>query len=331
VRNMRAVMVLLFASALLVVTALAPAAASEKTVLRLGHGQSTKSQFHLAAEKFAQAAAKRTNGMLEVQIFPGGQLGNQRELVEGVKIGTIDGIVVSPANLDFLLPQMAAFDLPYLFRSREHAFKVLDGEIGRPIFEKLLKEHGVRTLNSMESGFRHVTSNKPILSMADLKGLKIRVTPNKSVLNTFHALGANPTVIAYPELFSALQQGVVQGQENPLANIESAKFYEVQKYLALTYHIFSPVHIFMAERVFKSLSPDYQKAILEAAKEAEAWERGYMVAQDEELLKRLKAVGMAVTEPKDLDKWAEAVQPVVKEFATQWGLPGWAEKVKAAR
>jgi tripartite ATP-independent transporter DctP family solute receptor len=330
-RNARAIIVLLLVSGLLAIVAPAPTTAGERKVLRVAHQQSVTNPFHLAAEKFAEGAAKRTNGMLEVQIFPGAQLGNQRELGEGVKIGTIDCIVLSPANLDFLNPQMAAFDLPYLFRNREHAFKVLDGDIGRPIFEKLLRDHGVRTLNAMESGFRHFTSNKPINSMADLKGMKVRATPNKSVLKTFQALGANPTVIAFPELFSALQQGVVQGQENPLSNIESAKLYEVQKYLALTYHIFSPVHIFMSEMVFKTLSPDYQRAILDAAKEAGTWERAYMVSQDGELLKRLKAVGMTVTEPKDLDKWAEAVQPVVKDFATEWGLPDWAEKVKSVK
>lgn len=302
--------------------------AGEKKVLRLGHGQSAKSPFHLAAERFAEGVTKRTNGTLEIQLFPGAQLGNQRALVEGVKIGTIDFIVVSPSNLDFLTQQMAAFDLPFLFRNREHAFKAFDGELGGQVLGKLLKDHGVRTLNTMESGFRHFTSNKPINSMADLKGMKIRVSPNQSYLRSMQALGANPTVVAFPELFGALKQGVVDGQENPLALIESAKFYEAQKYLALTYHIFSSVHIFASERILKGLSPDHQKAVFEAAKEAATWERDYMVKMDAELLKKLKGLGMTVTEPKDLDKWAETVQPVVKQFSSDWGLPDWGERIR---
>jgi len=330
-RNARAMTALLLAGVLLAIAAAAPTNAAEKKILRLGHGQSATSAFQLAAEKFSQGVARRTNGMLEVQVFPGGQLGNQVELVQGVKIGTIDLITVS-GEFQSLLPATAAFDLPFLYRNREHAFRVYESEFGRAIYDKLLRDHGIRTLNSMESGFRNVTTGKkPINTLADLKGMKIRVPPDRVYLRTFQALGTNPTSIVFTELFSALQQGVADGQENPLDLIESAKLYEVQKYVALTRHVFSVLHIHMNERVFQGLSPDYQKAILDAAKEAETWERAYMVTREEGLQKRLETVGMTFTEPKDLEKWAEAVQPVVKGFSAEWGLPDWLERVNSVK
>jgi len=330
-RNARASTALLLIGVLLAIGAAAPTSAAEKKILRLGHGQSATSQFQLAAQKFAEGVAKRTNGMLEVQVFPGGQLGNQVELVQGVKVGTIDLITVS-GEFQSLLPATAAFDLPFLYRNREHAFRVYESEFGRAIYDRLLREHGIRTLNSMESGFRNLTTGKkPVNTLADIKGMKIRVPPDRVYLRTFQALGANPTSIVFTELFNALQQGVADGQENPLDLIFSAKLYEAQKYLALTRHVFSVLHIHMNEGVFKGLSPDYQKAIVDAAKEAETWERAYMVTREEDLQKKLREVGMTFNQPTDMDKWAEAVQPVVKAFSTEWGLPDWLEKVNSLK
>ena len=297
----------------------AAAPAQGEVVLKMAHGVSTSDPFHVAASKLAELVAAKTSGKVKVEVFPGGQLGNDRQMIEGMKMGTLDMSIQGNSNYEAFMPSISIFDLPFLFRDRPHAYKVLDGPIAQEVYKELLDKQGLRVLAVAENGFRQTTTGKkPINSLADVKGLKMRVPPTRMFLDTWKALGANPTAIEFVELFTALQQGVVDGQENALGLMAANKFYEVQKYLAMTNHMYSATYLTIAERAYKSLSPEGQKAITEAAAEARDFQRQFVISKDDENLAKLKAAGMIVTYP-DRGEFIKAVQPVIDEFKAKFG------------
>jgi len=267
-------------------------------------------QYTIASRKFKEIIEEKSGGKIKVELFPNAQLGGEREMAEGVKMGTIQmTTVTSDGALPAWVPETQIFSIPYLFRDREHAYKAMDGELGKILAEKFEKQ-GFKHLGFVELGFRHFTNNKrEIKEPADMKGLKIRVQEAPIWFALIESLGATATPIAFNELYSALQQGVVDGQENPLATIRSMKFYEVQKYLTLDAHTYAPGSVLINLQFFNSLPEEYQKLIVEAVDEMKVYQRNYIAQKAEDDLKFLKEQGMIVTEP-DRDKFVEATKDI---------------------
>lgn len=267
-------------------------------------------QYTIASRKFKEIIEEKSGGKIKVELYPNAQLGGEREMAEGVKLGTIQmTTVTSDGALPAWVPETQIFSIPYLFRDREHVYKALDGELGKFLEEKFL-EKGFKHLGFVELGFRHFTNNvREIKEPADMKGLKIRVQEAPIWFALIEALGATPTPIAFNELYTALQQGVVDGQENPLATIRSMKFYEVQKYLTLDAHTYAPGSVLINPDFFNSLSEEHQRLIIEAVNEMKVYQRDYISGKAEEDLQFLKDQGMIVTEP-DRSKFVEATKDI---------------------
>jgi len=288
----------------------------EKVVLRLGMTAEADSHYGKGAQVFADKVSEYTDGEVEIQIFPSSQLGNERDLVEGVGIGTIEMSLTSTGPLPNFSSDFMLFDLPFIITDRQKAYEVMDGEIGQEILGSL-EPMGINALGFWENGFRHVTNNAgPIVSPEDIEGMKIRTMENPIHLETFRHLGAQPTPMAWGEVFIALQQGTIDGQENPLVILDTAKVYEVQEHVSLTGHFYSPAVMSINKELFDGFSSDTQEAIVKAEKEARDWERQYSSDLDAELVSALAEKGMVVTEVDKLE-WQKACEPVYEKFADQ--------------
>ena len=245
-----------------------------------------------AMKVFKEEVEKLTKGEITVDNFPAMQLGGAQENVDQVRSGTIFAVFTSIAYFTRTVPEYEAVSLPFLFSSRAQAFEIMDGEIGKIFDDKMLAK-GFVSLGYGELGFRHATNNaRPITSVDDFKGLKIRLQPNEVHLATFRALGANPIAMDVKELYSALQQGVLDGQENPFNIIATRRFNEVQKYLSGTGHFFDFINVAANKRAFERLSPDHQKAVRTAMRTAIEWQRAEEAKRDLEWRDKLIASGM---------------------------------------
>lgn len=289
-----------------------------KTVLKLGHIAEVSHPYAQGADHFAKLVAEKSGGDMEVQVFPSSQLGSQKDMTEGLIYGTIDMVLTGTADLGQFQPKMSLFDLPFLFKDREHAYKALD-TVGMEL-GKDLEPRGLKLLGYMENGIRHLTNNvRPVKAPADMAGLKIRVMSNKIYIETIKSLGGSPTPMAFGELYSAMQQGTVDGQENPSAHIYTKRFFEVQKYASLTAHAYAPEPVLISMITWSRLS-DAQKAVIqEAAKEAIAWQRDLSTKEDNEYWDKIKATGKIEVIEVDRKPFMEATQPVWKEFAPTVG------------
>jgi len=286
--------------------------AAPKHILKLGHIADPAKPYAIAAEKFAELVNEKTNGDVEIQIFPSSQLGNQRDLIEGLIFGTLDMTLTSTAVLGNFLPKIAIFDLPFLFRDTNHAYKALD-TIGMEI-GKELEPKGLKLLAYFENGIRHLTNNvRPVKKPEDMKGLKIRVMEQKIYIEMMKALGANPTPMAFGELFTAMQQGTVDGQENPVSHIWTKRFFEVQKYISLTGHVYAAEPLLVSMITWNKLPVDVQEAIMLSAAEATSWHRAQCVASDEDMWEKVIASGL--TEVIEVDK-----EPFRLATAGVWAL-----------
>jgi tripartite ATP-independent transporter DctP family solute receptor len=291
---------------------------SQTLTLKAGHSVAETHPYHLGLVKFAELVSQKTNGQVKIDIYANSQLGNERDMIEGLQIGTIDLVVSSTGPVSNFVPQMGVVDLPFLFRDRDHAYKVLDGPIGQDLLSKFQAKNIVG-LAFWENGFRHLTNSKrPVTTPNDVKGLKIRTMENQVHQETFRVLGADPTPMAWSEVFTALQQGTIDGQENPIPIIYNQKIYEAQKYLSLTGHFYSPSLLLMSNAAFQKLTPEQQKAFQEAALEAAAYEREQIKQQENEQVDKLKAAGMEVTEA-DRAAFQQATQSVYQKFESQFG------------
>lgn len=274
--------------------------------------------YNVAMEHFGKLVKEKSNGELEVQVFPASQLGSERDFIEGLQLGTLEMTLTSTGPLGSFVPEVKLFNLPFLFTTREEAYKILDGDIGAEISAKAEKI-GVRNLGWYENGFRHITNNvRPIEKLDDMKGIKIRVMEDSLFINSMKALGASPTPMAFGELYTALEQGTVDGQENPLVNINASRFYEVQKYLAITGHFYSPAVLLVSENFFKSLTPAQQKVITDCATEARDYERNLSIEGDKVMEAKLAEDGMTVTHP-DKAAFVKAAAPVYATAAEAIG------------
>lgn len=298
----------------------AEASNSDKTyVIKFGHGSAESNARHLSALKFKEVVERNTNGKIKVEVYPNEVLGSEREMIEAVQMNAIQVTGAGTGLYAGFDPKIGVIELPYLFDTFEEAWKVLDGPIGTELAQPLLSK-GIRILAYWENGFRQVTNNvRPINTPEDFSGLKIRVPEIPISISIFKHLGANPTPMPFGELYMALRQGVIDGQENPLTNIYASKFYEVQKYLSLTKHQYSPFPVAISENFWQQLPSEYQRIIQEAANEARDYHRQLIKQDDERLVDELKSKGMEVNTPPDLTPFRQKVQGVYEEFSSTYG------------
>ncbi len=285
--------------------------------------------YSLGMVRYAQLVRERTGGRVNIQIHDSRQLGDERQVVEGLQLGTIDLTVTSTGPLGGFVPAINVVDLPFLFRDAPHAYAVLDGPIGQSLLQKFT-DVGIVGLAFWENGFRHITSSKrPVREPADLKALKIRVMENKVHQAAFRQLGADATPMAWGEVFTSLQQGLLDAQENPIPIIATFKLYEVQHYLSLTGHVYSPAPVLMSQKVWQRMPPDLQKIMRDTAREVAGFERELVRSQEQQQLGELKAKGMVVIEP-DKAAFRDALKPVFEQFEAQFGRD-LVERIRDAR
>ncbi|MEO8410458.1 MAG: TRAP transporter substrate-binding protein [Propionivibrio sp.] len=279
----------------------ANASAQAVIQMKMGHYAPITHPGNQAAKMFAEAVEKRTNGSVKITVFPDSQLGSPPEQLEQNILGAIDMSTPTQGALDKYSKKFAVVMLPFIFRDAQHAYKVLDGPFAQWVAPDLDKQ-GLVFLANWEWGFRNLTNNvRPINSPDDVKGLKIRTPPEIQLQAAMEALGASVTKIAFNELFMGLKQGVVDGEENPLAVIFHNKFYEAQKYLALTNHVYNSwVHV-MSKKTWEKLSPEQQVIIKEESKKAGDWMREQVQKDNASLVSQLKEKGMQVTTPNQAD------------------------------
>ncbi|MEM8569693.1 MAG: DctP family TRAP transporter solute-binding subunit [Pseudomonadota bacterium] len=289
-----------------------------ETTLRFAHPTPEADIQHQMAEFFAETLAERTDGELDVQIFPGGQLGSDAQAIDGARSGTIDITIAGLNNFTGLIPEAAAFTLPFMFPTRETAYKVLDSEVGQDVGADL-EEFGLILLGYPENGFRNMTNNTgPIRVPADVEGLQMRVNNSQALSDMFSALGANPTQLDVNELYTSLETGVVTAQDHPIPITLSFRFYEVQDYLSLTRHAYSPLGWVMNKAKFDSLSPEVQATLMEVAAESVAFQRNLAIEGEEEMLATLSE-HLAINDDVDGAAFQEAVRPAWDGFIDEHG------------
>jgi tripartite ATP-independent transporter DctP family solute receptor len=275
----------------------------------------------LGMEKFAEIVKAKSGGKIVVNLFPGGVLGGDVQTVSGIQGGVIQMSVLNAGILQNLAKPFAAVDLPFIFASPKQADAVMDGPFGEHL-NALLPEKGLVSLGYWELGFRHLSNNRrPVASVDDVKGLKIRVIQSPIMVDLFTTLGANAVPIAWPEVYTALETKTVDGQENPYANVFTAKLYEVQKYVSATGHIYNPQIVIISKKFWDTLNADEQKLIKDAAVEARTYQRKVSREQDADFRKKITDLGVQVTDlqPAELEKFRAAVKPVVDKYAKEIG------------
>ncbi|BEP61889.1 TRAP transporter substrate-binding protein [Variovorax sp. V213] len=282
--------------------------------LTLGHGSAPGNPRHEAAVKFAETVKAKTNGRIDIQVAHSAQLGDDAAMITALRSGTLDMSANSQGAMANVVPEYAALGLPFLFTDIQKAWQLLDGPIGEELARRTAAK-GMVVLGYWDNGIRHVSNSKrPIKTPADIKGLKIRTPPDSMTMDIMQALGADAQQIKFSELYVALQQGVVDGQENPLTNIASAKLYEVQKYLSLTGHKYEANPFVMGKRSWEKLSAADQKIFMEAAAEATQVQRKLSKDADDKLATELKAKGVQV-DTVDRKPFIEATKPVYAKWA----------------
>jgi tripartite ATP-independent transporter DctP family solute receptor len=297
-----------------------PALAQGTTVWRFAHPHPTSDSWHKAALRFGELIKERTKGAIDVHIFPNGMLGNDPATISAVRSGVLEIGLTGNPFFTGLAPKLNVLDLPFLFRDRKHAAAVLDGPIGESLRQEL-EGSNLKALATWDIGWRNLTNNRrPVRAPEDLKGLKIRTTPNPAHIRAFQLLGALPTPMAFTELFTALEVGSVDGQENPVTLILNAKFYEVQKHLTLTRHAFTTGPLVMNKEKFDALSPDLRGILVETAKEIARLQWKMNEDLEASSLAELKAKGMQVVETVDREAFRKIVaDDVRKGFEEKFG------------
>ena len=297
----------------------AATSALAQVTLKFAHAAPESDLQQNLAVFFKDKVEKGTNGAVKVQVFPQGQLGNDAQMIDGTRSGIIDIVMVGLNNLSGLMPESEAFELPFMFPTRDTAYAVLDGEIGQGLAAEFT-QHGLKVLGFPENGYRNMTNNRgPIRTPADVSGLNMRVNNSKALNDMFAGLGANPLQLPVAELYTALETGVVDAQDHPIGIVVSFKFNEVQTYLSLTQHAYSSLALVMNDARFNSLTADEQKVILEVAAEAIAMQRKAVQEKEAGMIEELKAAGMEVNTDVDAAAFQAAVKPVWDGFIAENG------------
>jgi len=289
---------------------------------RLGYVPTEDHPVGKASVFFAEKVKEKTGGRITVETFGNGVLGSEPQLQSSIQGGFVDVMVGPTSNLVGSVPGYLIFDLPFFYKDFAAVDAVMDGEVGKELFSRLETELGIVGLAYMDNGFRHITNAvRPINTVEDLAGLKIRVIPNPVFLSTFETLGTNPVPLPYPELFNALESGAVEAQETPVGLIHSSRFYEVQDHLALTGHVYTPFVLLASKKWFDGLSAEDQALVMEAAQETAVYQRDLSRSDADRLTAALEEEGMEVTRLSDeaMANLRERVAPVVDQFSDQIG------------
>jgi tripartite ATP-independent transporter DctP family solute receptor len=313
--------------ALAALAASVTAAAAAPIELKLGHVGEPGSLFALSAEQFAKAANAKLAGKAKVVVYGSSQIGGDKELLQKLKLGTVDFALPSTV-MSSEVDEFGLFEMPYLVRDRAHMQRI-EKDIVWPVLAPAAEKRGYRILAVWENGFRHITnSRRAIRTPADLRGIKLRVPEGKWRVAMFQAWGASPSPMKLSEVFVALQTGVMDGQENPLTQTYSSRFQEVQKFLSLTSHVYTPAYLTTGSRRFATLPKDVQQILEQTAKETQPFVYETAAAQDKDLLEKLKAAGLQVNEV-DREAFVKASQPIYEQFSRE--VPKGKELVDRAR
>ena len=328
---MKRIAVLCMAIALLFVFSVTGALADDPIVIKFGDTVAPDHPNNLAALKFAEIVAKKTNGKVKVEVFPAAQLGNEKELVEACMLGSLHMFQCSSGALSLFQPEFGALACPYVFRDVDHMLKVAAGPVGKELGKKLEESRGITLLaNNWYYGSRHLTTkDKAVKTPADLKGMLIRSVEQPIFMATVKAMGGTPTPVDFSDLYMALKQGAVEGQENPIPTIYTYKYYEAQKYIMLTGHIILTIYNGANAEWYASLPDDVKKVIAEAMAEATEYNNAMIIEQEQSLLAKLKEKGMTVVEP-DVEAFRAACKDVHLQFEKTWGK-GLYDKIVATK
>lgn len=292
--------------------------AGEKVALRVASVSGPQHHHNAALRWYAERVAKASNGRIELRVLDGAQLGGERDYIEGMILGSIDMAQVSTGPIAGFIPEFDLFSLPYVFRNTDHFVKVLNGPVGAKFFD-LLEKRGIKGLCWFDNGYRSVFNSKQaIRTPADMKGLKIRVMESPIMVDTINAMGGSATPMAYGELYTSLQQGVLSGAENAPGNVFNDKFYEVTKFYSLTNHFRPPGIVAISLKAWNRLSKEDQALLQQEAKALQAYEIDLTQKVEKESLEKLKAKGMQINDV-DFDAFQKAVKPVHDKFSARFG------------
>lgn len=305
--------------ALLAFTLAGTASAEYKATLKLASTQSMDHPYMVGAQKFADLIKERTSGRIEIKLYPSNQLGKgEREMTEGIQQGAIDLLVTSTGPLGGFSPSINILDFPFLFRDFDHVDLVMDGPIGRKLLDDFEKSN-IKALAFWENGFRHLTNNKvSVKTVDDAKGLKIRTMENKVHLAAWKNAGLNPTPMAWGEVYTALQQKVIDGQENPVAVYYSSKFWEVQKHFSFTAHVYSPSPFLMSKKTFDAMPKEDQELFLKTGMEVAKFQRKINRDAEDQKLTDIASKGVTVVRDVDRESFKKAMEPTYEAFSSQF-------------
>lgn len=305
-------------------------ALAQTTTLKIGYATSPESHYGVGSKTFCDEVEKGTSGRYKCQHFPNSALGGEREQIEAIQLGTQDLVNTSTGPVGNFVPEVKIVDIPFLFRDYDHARKVMDGPIGQNILAKFPSK-GIIALAWTENGFRHMTNSKrDIVKPEDAKGLKMRTMENKVHMDGYRAFGILPTPMAFPELFGALQQGTVDGQENPIPVILAAKFAQVQKHLSLTGHVYSPALLLLSPKVWNKLSDADKKVFTEAARNAGIAQRKKVNEDEANGIAQLEQQGMKVIKTVDKPAFQSALKVPYEGYAKEFGADN-IQKIQAVK
>lgn len=301
--------------------------AADVLKLKIGHVVTETGGEHLGSVKFAELLDKKSGGTIQLQIFPNGQIGGNREMIESMQVGALDMALPALPALGGFTDKTKVFDLFYLFDDNKQAEKILDGPVGQEV-AKAVEAANIKIISWWTQGFRETTANREIRKPADLKGLKIRVMENPLHIEAWNTLGASAIPMAFSEVLTSLQQGVLDAQENPYQNIVNSGFHTVQKFIIETHHLYGPLPVVVSKIVWDKLTAEQQKIILEAAEETKVWQR----AKQDEINNKLKAdiqktgknVIIELT-PEQKNEFRQKLAPLYKKYAPQ--MNGIVEKI----
>ena len=288
---------------------------SAKIILKAGHSTNIDEPYHQGLLEMARIVSEKSAGQVEIQIYPAMQLGSEKSMLEGLMLGTLDIAVTANGSVSNFVPEMGILDLPFLFRSREHLYSVMDGPVGNALGD-VLRENGFRLLGFYEAGVRHImTAHTPVHSIDDLAGLKIRTMPVPAHIASFNAFGANAVAVDYGELYGGLQTGLIDGAEAANTNYSNKKFYEVAPYWAQLGWVMLAADLLMSEKRFNDLPSNVQQILMDAGRQSAMLERKLYADSDNSLLSVLESRGVKVSYP-DPAPFRKASQSVYEEFVT---------------
>jgi TRAP-type transport system periplasmic protein len=301
------------------------AANAQKLEIKLGHVAEPGSLIAQSADEFARRANAKLGDKAVIQVFPGSQLGSDSDMRQKIRLNQIQ-LWIPSTIMSSVSPEFGVFEMPYLIKDREHMKRVV-AELNESVFSPAAKSKGVLVLGTWENGFRHITNNvRPIVKPADLRGVKLRVPAGEWRVKMFRAYGANPTPLAYGETFTALKTGVMDGQENPYPQIWGGKFHEVQKFISLSSHVYTPAWLVAAPAHFDKLPADVRQVLADAGRETEEFVRALATKMDNELLDQMLKTSQMKVNEIDKNAFIEASKPIYDEFGT--AVPGGADLVK---